>query len=240
MKSLQLLFQSSIGKKAIMALTGAILLLYVIAHLAGNLQVFLPRESMNAYAHLLHSSPGLLWTARIGLLVAVGLHIWAGIALSSENRAARTEAYGTDTPPYAASWASRHMLMTGLVIAAFVVYHLLHLTLQVPAVNLLPAADPAKDFGQLQVSSGPQQGYRDVHGMLVAGFKQPVVSLFYIIAVGLLCIHLRHGTASMFQSLGFEEGAWRSRLDAFAKVFSILLFLGYASIPIAIYLRLVQ
>lgn len=240
MKPLQLLFQSSIGKKVIMAATGAILLLYVIGHLAGNLQIFLPKERINAYAHLLHSNAGLLWAVRLALLATVGLHVWSAIALSAQNRAARPEGYGPGTVPYATTWASRHMLMTGVVIAAFVIYHLLHLTAQVPAVNLLPATDQAKDFTQLAVQSGPQAGFRDVHAMLVAGFKQPIVSLFYLIAVGLLCLHLSHGTSSMFQSLGLQEGAWRQRLDKGARIFALLIFLGYASIPIAIFLRIVQ
>jgi succinate dehydrogenase / fumarate reductase cytochrome b subunit len=240
MKPLQLLFQSSIGRKFIMGVTGAILFLYVVGHLAGNLQIFLPKEKINAYAHLLHSNQALLWTVRLGLLAVVGLHIWSAIALAARNNAARPDAYGSGTAPYGASWASRHMLMTGLIIAAFVIYHLLHFTVQVPAVNLLPAADQAKDFTQLRVASGAQQGYPDVHQMLVAGFKQPLISIFYLVGVGLLCVHLSHGASSMFQSLGLQEGTWRRRLEVGAMVVAGLIFAGYASIPLAVFLRLVQ
>ncbi len=240
MKPLQLLFQSTIGKKVIMAGTGAILVAYVIGHLAGNLQIFLAKEHINAYAHFLHSNEVLLWLVRVILLAAVGLHIWSAFALRAENQAARTEPYRPGTVPYAATWASRYMMMTGLVIAAFVVYHLLHLTVQASWVNLLPASDPAKHFGELTVMNGPQQGFRDVHAMLVASFKQPIVSLFYLVAVGLLSLHLSHGASSMFQSLGLEEGVWRTRLDAWARVFALVIFAGYASIPVAIFLRLIQ
>lgn len=240
MKPLQLLFQSSIGKKYLMAVTGGILLLYVVGHLAGNLQIFLPKERINAYAHLLHSNQGLLWAVRLLLLATVGVHVWAAITLSQQNKAARPAIYGSDAKPYATTWAARHMLMTGLIVAAFVIYHLLHFTVQVPSINLLGSGSETKDFTQLFVTQGPQQGYRDVHRMLVAGFQQPIVSLFYLISVGLLCFHLSHGTNSMFQSLGLQEGSWRRRLETFAKVLAIVLFIGYASIPLAVFLRIVS
>jgi succinate dehydrogenase / fumarate reductase cytochrome b subunit len=235
MKPLVLLLQSSLGRKFIMALSGAALGLFVIGHLAGNLQIFLPKERINAYAHFLHTNPGLLWAARLGLLACTGLHIWAAATLSLENRAARGPGFGTETPPVAASYASRTMLMSGLIVAAFVLYHLLHFTVQVPAVNLT-----GKDFHALEVTRGAQQGYQDVHAMMVAGFSHPLISGFYLVGVGLLCLHLSHGIGSMFQSLGFCEGVWRGRLNAMARLVALLLFIGYASIPIAVYLRLVQ
>lgn len=240
MKPLQLLLHSSIGKKVIMGATGAALVLFVVGHLVGNLQIFLPKEKINAYAHLLHSSAGVLWAVRFGLLGIVGLHIWAAITLSAQNKAARPAGYSEGSTPYAASWASRYMLHTGVVIAAFVVYHLLHYTAQIPVVNLLSSTDAAKDFNQLVVTTGPQSGYRDVHAMLVAGFKQPIVTLFYLVAIGLLCLHLSHGMSAMFQSLGVEEGLWRTRLEKGAKILAAALFAGYASIPVAVYLRIVQ
>lgn len=240
MKPLLLFVRSSLGLKVIMGATGAALLLFVIGHLVGNLQMFLPKERINAYGHLLHSNAAVLWTVRLGLLAVVGLHLWAAISLSLRNKAARPAAYGAGTTPYAASWASRYMLMTGLVVAAFVVYHLLHFTVQSPSINLLPASDPAKDFTRLVVEHGPQKGYRDVHAMLVAGFRQPVVTVFYLVAVGLLSLHLSHGASAMFQSLGWMEGAWRHRLERLAQGLAIAIFAGYASIPAAVYLRLIS
>ena len=235
MKPLQLLFQSSLGKKVIMGATGAAMFLFVIGHLVGNLQIFLPKESINAYAHLLHANQGLLWVIRLGLLAIVGLHVWSAIALSAENKAARPTPYGGVKSPFGASWASQYMFMTGLVIAAFIVYHLLHYTLQLKFINLT-----GQDFGDLVVRGGPQNGYKDVHQMLVLGFSQPLVSLFYLVAIGLLCLHLSHGASAMFQSLGMSEGAWRQRLEMAAKALSLALFLGYASIPVAIFLRIVE
>lgn len=235
MKPLQLLFQSSVGKKLVMGATGAALVLFVIGHLVGNLQVFLPKERINAYAHLLHANQGLLWVVRLGLLVVVGLHVWSAITLSAENKAARPEPYRNGKEPYGSSWASRYMLMTGLVIAAFVVYHLLHYTAQIQAINLT-----GQDFGSFVVESGPQKGFKDVHRMLVVGFSQPVVSLFYLVAVGLLCVHLSHGMSAMFQSLGMQEGAWRARLQCGARLLAGALFVGYAAIPLAVFFRIIQ
>ena len=235
MKPLQMLFQSSVGKKVLMGATGAALVLFVIGHLVGNLQVFLPKERINAYAHLLHANQGLLWVVRLGLLAVIGVHVWSAVTLSAENKAARPEVYRNGKEPFGASWASRYMLMTGLVIGAFVVYHLLHYTAQVTAINLT-----GQDFGSFTVESGPQKGFKDVHRMLVVGFSQPVVSLFYLVAVGLLCVHLSHGMCAMFQSLGLQEGAWRSRFQAGAKALAVALFAGYAAIPLAIFFRIVQ
>lgn len=235
MKPLLLLFHSSIGKKVIMAATGIALILFVIGHLVGNLQVFLPKERINAYAHLLHSNPALIWCVRVGLLAIVGLHVWSATTLSAQNKAARPADYAGGTGPYAASWASRTMLMSGLIIGAFVIYHLLHYTAQVQFINFT-----GRDFSDLVVRGGPQDGYRDIHQMLIIGFSQPLVSLFYLASIGLLCLHLSHGASSMFQSLGLQEGVWRSRLETSAKVLAIALFVGYASIPLAVFLRLVQ
>jgi succinate dehydrogenase / fumarate reductase cytochrome b subunit len=235
MKPLQLLFQSSIGKKIIMGATGAAMFLFVIGHLVGNLQVFLPKERINAYAHLLHANAGLLWVVRFSLLAIVGLHVWSAISLNAQNNSARPVAYGSGRTPVGASWASRYMAMTGLVIAAFVVYHLLHYTVQLKAINLT-----GTDFGSLVVKGGPQDGYKDVHQMLVVGFSHPLVSLFYLIAIALLCLHLSHGASAMFQSLGMQEGAWRTRMETSAKVISAALFAGYAAIPLGIFLRIVQ
>ena len=129
------IFCSSIGKKFIMASTGMLLFLFVVLHLIGNLQVFLGPEEINRYGDFLQSNKELLWPARIGLLLIVGLHIWSAIKLSAENKAARPQAYAQHEV-VAASYASRTMLMSGLIILAFIIFHLLHFTVQVPAVNL--------------------------------------------------------------------------------------------------------
>src|SRR3954467_7208039 len=132
---LKRLFESSLGKKYIMAISGCLLFLFVIAHLLGNLQIFLGPEQINRYGHFLQSTPELIWPARIALLVLILVHIISAIKLSQQNKAARPVAY-QNYQVVAASYASRTMLMSGLIVLAFIIYHLLHFTVQVQYVNL--------------------------------------------------------------------------------------------------------
>jgi succinate dehydrogenase / fumarate reductase cytochrome b subunit len=221
-----LLFKSSLGKKFVMAVSGAGLFCFLIGHLLGNLQIFLPPEAINRYAHFLQSTPELLWSARLGLLALVALHVWSAIQLSLENRASRPVRYAIDPARQSASVASRTMLGTGSIIAAFIVYHLLHYTVRVEAINGSPI-----DFHSLKDAA---TGHNDVYAMVIAGFQVWYVSLFYIIAIGLLCLHLSHGIKSMFQSLGLMNRSYRGIIDKAAPVIAALLFLGYASIPAAV------
>src|SRR6266702_6361970 len=124
------MLKSSLGKKYIMALSGFVLFLFVLGHLAGNLQIFLGREAINRYGHFLQTNPELIWPARLFLLVMVGLHIWAAVKLSVENKAARPVPYA-QYQPVGSSYASRTMLMSGLIIFVFGVYHTIHFTGQV-------------------------------------------------------------------------------------------------------------
>src|ERR1051326_8543198 len=157
------LFKSSLGRKYIMALSGAALFFFVIGHLLGNLQVFLGPEQLNAYGHFLQTTPEILWPARIGLLAMVSLHIWSAVTLAAENRAARPIPYANWSPSVA-SYASRTMLMSGLIVAAFVIYHLLHFTVQARAVNLT-----GQDFSAYLDA----KGRHDVYRMMIAGFSYP-------------------------------------------------------------------
>jgi succinate dehydrogenase / fumarate reductase cytochrome b subunit len=228
MKLLVRLFRSSLGKKYIMALSGAGLVLFAVGHMLGNLQVFLGPEPLNAYGHFLQSTPEILWGARLGLLGLVGLHIWAAVKLTLENRAARPVPYDQGEL-VAASYASRTMIWSGLIIAAFVLFHLLHYTVQVKAVNLT-----GQDFGLFEDTHVPPR--HDIFKMMITGFRQPLVSGFYVLAVGLLCVHLSHGISAMFQSLGFKDKTWGPAIDKLAVLAAWVLFLGYSSIPVAILL----
>jgi succinate dehydrogenase / fumarate reductase cytochrome b subunit len=226
MKLFTSLFTSSLGKKYLMAGTGFLLFLFVLAHLAGNLQVFLGPEAINRYGHFLQSNVELLWPARIVLLLLVGVHLWSATALTLENRAARPQGYARYVA-LGSTYASRHMLMSGLIILAFVIYHLLHYTVQVKAVNLT-----GRDFTQLV----DEEKRHDVFRMMVLGFSNGWVSAFYLLGIGLLCLHLSHGASSMFQSLGWRTDSYRPALDTAARVVAVLVFAGYASIPVAILL----
>jgi succinate dehydrogenase / fumarate reductase, cytochrome b subunit len=224
------LFCSSVGKKYLMAGTGAIMVLFVIGHMAGNLQFFLGAEAINRYGYFLQSNVEILWPVRLVLLAVIVLHIWSATRLTLENRAARPIEYA-QWQPTAASYASRTMMMSGIIVAVFIVYHLLHFTVMTQAINL-----SGKDFHDLTDS----EHRHDIHRMMIIGFQQPVVSLFYIVGVGLLSLHLSHGISAMFQSLGWKDRAYGPCLDRAAKWGALLIFLGYVSIPISILLGLVS
>jgi len=228
MKLLSALFSSSLGRKYLMALSGGALVLFVIGHLVGNLQIFGKPELINAYGAFLHSKPALIWGSRIGLLVMVGVHIWSAISLSRDNKAARPVQYANWNPTVA-SYASRTMLMSGLIIAAFIVYHLLHYTVQVAPINFT-----SQDFATFR----DNLGHQDVYRMMITGFSNPLVSIFYIVAIGLLCLHLSHGVSAMFQSLGLKNKSCGPQLDTAAKAFAVIIFIGYSSIPVAVLLGL--
>lgn len=214
-----------------MAATGALLFLFVVGHLIGNLQVFGPPELINRYAHFLKSTPEVLWVVRLGMLTLVALHIVTAIQLSAANKAARPVGYAV-ADAYGAKWQSRYMLVSGLVILSFVIYHLAHFT------ALLPGINGVGDFSKLKtVMHG--ETVHDVYAMIILGFQVWWVVLFYLVAQALLFLHLSHGIAAMFQSLGFRNYAWYPRIQCFAKLASIAIFVGYSLIPISIYMRLV-
>jgi succinate dehydrogenase cytochrome b subunit len=209
-----------------MAVSGLVMFLFVIGHLAGNLQIFMGPEAINRYGHFLQSNPELIWPARLFLLLMLVLHIWAAIKLSAENKAARPVGYANWNPTVA-SYASRTMLMSGIIIFAFIIYHLLHFTAQVKYINLT---------GQSFVDFMDPEKRHDIFKMMVVGFENPFVSGFYILGMALLCLHLSHGVSAMFQSLGWKSGTYGPFLDKGARVVAVLIFLGYTSIPAAILL----
>jgi succinate dehydrogenase / fumarate reductase cytochrome b subunit len=227
------LFCSSLGKKYLMAGSGAVLFLFVIGHLAGNLQIFLGPEAINRYGDFLQSNVELLWPVRIALLAIIALHIWSATKLTLENRAARPQAYA-QWQPTAATYASRTMMMSGIIVAVFIIYHLLHFTVMVKGVNFT-----GKDF-DAKPEFFDNKGRHDVYKMMVIGFQQWPVSIFYLVGVGLLCLHLSHGISAMFQSLGWKKRSYGECLDCGAKWVAALIFLGYSSIPIAILLGCVK
>ena len=209
-------YEASAGKKVVMAVTGVILFGYVLAHMLGNLQVFLGAEAINSYAHFLHAHEGALWVARTVLLLAVALHIVASVQLWVLNHKARPIPYARkrDVP---SSYAARTMKWSGPIIAAFVIFHVLHLT----TGDILP----------LYPESAPNSP--DAYDNVISGFQHPAISIFYIVAIGLLSMHLYHGLWSMFQSLGISHPRYTPRLQRGAAIFAIVVALGYISVPVA-------
>lgn len=214
------LLSSSIGRKWVMAVTGVVLFGFVLGHMLGNLQVYMGPEALNAYGeflhHFLHGTG--IWIARLVLLGAVILHIWAAIALSLENRAARPTGYRR-VHHEASNYASRTMMWGGPIIALFVVYHLLDFT-----------------TGQANPSFIPGAVYHNV----IAGFSRPLVSGAYIVAMIVLGFHLYHGVWSMLQSMGLNHphyNAWRKRA---AAAFAVIVVAGNISIPVAVLTGMVR
>jgi succinate dehydrogenase / fumarate reductase cytochrome b subunit len=205
-------WQTTVGKKAVMAVTGFVLFGFVSGHLLGNLQVFLGPEKLNDYAKLLHYEPALLWMVRLALLSCVVLHVWAAFQLWLLQLDARPVKYVRKVN-LNSSYASRTMIWSGPIIAAFVIFHLLHFTLG----TVHPHFDPD-----------------NVYNNVVLGFQQVPVSVSYIIAMCLLCLHLYHGVWSMFQSVGVNHPVYTPWLKRFAAVFAFLIALGNISIPVAV------
>ena len=225
MNSLSAFTRSSIGKKYIVAITGVILVGFIVGHLLGNLQIFLGAEALNHYAETLHALGPLLWIIRAFLLVVVVLHIYYTIRLAIDNRRARPTAYARKEH-VKATVASRSMALSGLLLFAFIVYHIAHFTARV--------ADPR--FAQLKPDALNRY---DVYSMMVYGFQNVFVSTAYIIAMFLLALHLSHGASSFFQSLGLNDKKMTPRLARGARIFAWLIFAGYVSMPIAVLLGLI-
>lgn len=220
--------RSTVGQKYLMAGSGLVLVAFVCGHLLGNLQFFLPPRVINRYAHFLQSNLELLWAVRLVLLTLVVIHIWTALRLWALNRAARPEPYASPAPAYGSTLASRTMLLSGLMVAAFVVYHLLHYTVKVESLNGTPVA-----FHQLRE---PGTGHPDVFAMMVAGFQVWPVSFFYAVGIVLLCLHLSHGVAAMFQSLGLRNPVYAPCIQRVARGLAAVLLVGYLSIPAAVLL----
>ena len=211
-------YDSTIGKKAVMAVTGAILFGFLVGHMLGNLQVFLGRDVMNHYAETLHGSPGLLWGVRILLLVSVVLHAWAAVQLTAVKAAARPVSY-VKPGNVQATTGSRTMMLSGPVIALFVIGHLLHLT-----------------TGTLHPQFVELRAFENV----VIGFSNPIASGLYVVAMILVGFHLSHGIWSMFQSMGFSHPRYTPLIKKFSAVFAWVLIAGFIAVPIAVLAGLVR
>lgn len=217
--------RSSVGRKQFMAVTGTILLLFVIGHMLGNLQVFLGQEALNTYAVKLRDLAVVVWVVRVIMLMSILVHILYGIILWFENRVARPIGYRVKATVQA-PLSSRTMIYTGLGILLYAVYHLLQFTFIVTN----PEYENLKDAA----------GRHDVYSMVVLGFQDYTISAVYIVAVALLAYHLSHGVNSLFQTLGLNNARAEVRLRRLAYGVAWVLFLGYASIPAAVLLEFVK
>ncbi len=216
---------STVGTKILVAVSGVLLVGFVLQHLLGNLQIYLGASVFNGYAASLKSLGPLIWVARLGLLAALIVHLVGIAKLTLRNRAARPQAYESKSP-ILSTFASRNMLMSGGILLAFIIYHLLHFTLGVTHPEHYLMVDDV--------------GRHDVYSMVILGFRQPLVSLSYIVAMGLLGLHLGHGVASLFQTAGFSGRNWRATFEGLGRLVAVVVVLGNISIPLACLFGLIQ
>lgn len=226
-RGLAALFGSTVGVKALMALTGLGLIGFLVTHMAGNLLIFFGPDVFNAYAKSIKSAGGggLVWVARAGLLGMFVVHVAMAFKLQLMNRAARPEGYAFNAT-IEASWASRYMILTGTVVLAFVLAHLAHYTVGLIDPTYLEWRDAA--------------GRHDAYRMVVTAFSSPLVAGGYIVAMALLALHLAHGFQSLFRSLGNSHEQARAALNKASIAIAIGLALGFSLTPIGVLAKLVK
>lgn len=215
MNRLLVFWQSSVGKKVVMAVTGVVMVLYLVTHVLANLLVFDGPDRINRYAAILHATGAALWGARLVLLVAVLLHIVAAIQLTLRSRAARPEAYASGRDPQVSTLAARTMRWGGILILVFLVYHILHFTLG---------------------TTHPQFIELNPYHNVTTGFRNPLVAAFYLIAMAAVGLHLYHGVWSSGRSLGVSQPTPRPLQRRLALLVAGLVWLGFTAIVVAGYL----
>lgn len=219
-RSIAVAARSTIGAKGVMAVTGVVLLLFVVGHMVGNLQVFAGPEKLNAYAAFLQGLGPGLWVIRLVLLACLVLHVWAAVAVTRRSREARPVPYAMKVDRVT-TYAARTMIWSGVLVLAFVIYHLLHFTVGV--------VDPAGAYG-----AHDADGRHDVYGMVIAGFRHVPTTIAYLIAQLILCLHIQHGASSLVQTLGLRTKQCASRTDWIGPVLAALILIGNLSMPLAI------
>jgi succinate dehydrogenase / fumarate reductase cytochrome b subunit len=219
---------SSLGAKIVMAVTGLVFYAWLALHLLGNLGVFAGREFENHYAHFLLSNPEILWGQRLLWMTIFPIHILSGIRLAALNRAARPEAYASKRSWRQATLASRTMAISGLVVLGFFCFHLFHFT-WVGVANTYFAEEHLDALGQ-----------KDVYGMVLHAFANPLIAAFYAVGVSLVGFHLSHGLWSGVQSLGLNGRKWTPFAKKAGFVLALATGLAFASIPVAVLLGVIH
>jgi len=214
-----LLPASTVGRKILMAITGQMMILFVVIHVLGNTTIYF--GTLNAYAAALHALPFLLWATRLFMFSMLCLHVWLGIVITLENRKAKPQTYSV-TNHLSATFAGKNMIWTGTLIAAFLVYHLLHFTVQV----IMPQSSALRNPDAL--------GRPDVLMMVVQSFRHVSIAAAYVLSVTALLLHLMHGIQSSFQTWGANNDRTMPFVRGGGTLAAVLLFLGYAAIPMVI------
>jgi len=215
------LFSSTVGRKILMAITGQLMVLFVVVHLLGNSSIFIP-GGINAYAEHLHALPPLVWIFRLVMLVFVGTHACYGIMISLENSAANPGAYAVNRY-LKATFSSKNMIWTGVLLALFIIGHICHFT-----ARLTP---------DIVAQTLPNGGF-DVFTMVINSFQHGIVALLYVVSMIILFLHLNHGMQSFFQTMGWNNDCSLPVVSKVCKVIAVIFLIGYSSIPIVILARI--
>lgn len=219
------MIRSSVGRKIVMAVTGLILISFVVVHLLGNSSIFVGPDGINSYAEHLHSLGPLVWVFRLVMLAVFGAHIIFGIQLTLENRTATPVAYAQKSR-LKTTFAAETMIVTGLLLIAFVLYHLLHFTVRVTNPDISHLVDAV--------------GRPDVFAMVVGSFQHFFISLVYVAAMAMLFLHVSHGFQSFIQTLGLNNDKTLPVVGNVSKGVALVLLVGYISIPVLILVGLVK
>ncbi|MBC7977405.1 MAG: succinate dehydrogenase cytochrome b subunit [Myxococcales bacterium] len=211
-------WRSTIGLKVMMAVSGVVLVGFAVGHMLGHLKMFEGRDAYNAYAEFLQGLGAIKWAVRLGLLAAVALHIYCGIALSLRNRRARPVRYEAQRLQRATPYG-RAMLLTGVAFVAFLLYHLAHFTLGWVHPEYFDGRDAL--------------GRPDVYANFVLSFQEPAITVLYLVATVAVSMHVAHAASSMLRTLGLSSGRWRAACERLGPALGILLMVGFAIVPLA-------
>jgi len=218
------LLTSSVGRKILVAISGQLMLLFVVAHLLGNSSIFIP-GGINAYAEHIHALPPLIWGIRVIMLASVVVHIYFGIQITLENRAANPTPYAVNRK-LKATFSGMNMIWTGILLISFIIYHLLHFTARV-----MPDVSSRLSF----LSAGTTF---DVYSMVVGSFRHGAIAALYIAAMVVLFLHLNHGIQAFFQTMGWNSARTLPLISKAGRIIAFIFLLGYSSIPVFIFFRI--
>jgi succinate dehydrogenase / fumarate reductase cytochrome b subunit len=216
-----------VGRKIIMAVSGLMMVVFIVAHLLGNTSIFAGPDGINAYAMKLHELVPVVWTYRLVMIIFVSLHVFYGIQLTLENSKAQPQPYAC-RKSLSATFAGKNMIWTGVALGVFLIYHLLHFTIQVTNPDI--AASRNLDA----------VGRPDVFHMVVFSFRRSVIALVYIGAMTALFLHLTHGIQSFFQTLGLNNDRTFPVIVRSGTLAAGILFIGYIAIPVVIFIGILK
>ena len=226
------LFKSTVGRKILMAVTGVMLIGFITVHLLGNLSVFAGADAINAYAKHLHDLGPLVWIFRLVMLVLFAVHITFGVQLYLENRAATPDNYAVQKT-LVTTFSAKTMVFTGLIILAFLLYHLLHFTVQITNPEI-----SAKNIEMVALADGHMT--LNVFAMVTQSFQNAFIALVYIVAMIALTLHIFHGISSWVQTLGWSTGSSQDKVTSIGKIVAIVYGLAYIAIPLLLLARIVK